>query len=136
MRSNTSLFLLLPFFLLSACHKSGSGAATNFSGDWRLVQLNGGPAIDVVPVDRDHVYILRLLPDSTREDYINGKLSGKGTWSLKPAGSPLGNVKILVFGDSLGVNRSPLVQQAQLVDGKLVIKLVPDEGYKAVYTRN
>lgn len=126
--------VLLSVFLIAACHKSTTKTtSTGYVGHWQITQLNGGPFIDVMPVDRDHVFELKLLADSTRQDILNGKVISAGTWSVRSKDSAGMKFDLLVYGDSLG--SSYFIYQASVSQTQLVLKMYPDVGYKAVYER-
>jgi hypothetical protein len=139
MRPLLSLFsFLLLIFLLPACRKSSSTPKpAGFSGDWKMTQLNGGLAIDVTPLDKDHVYQLQLLSDSSAHYFFNSKPVYTGTWSIRQIGTPPNQESVLLFGDSTGklLVDTPYAQRGRLIDDKLVITMEPDPSYKAVYSR-
>ena len=134
------LCIVAAIFGFAACSKSGSKSRTSpdgFTGDWRMIQLTGGLAIDVTPLDKAHVYQLRLLPDSSAHYFYNYKPIYTGTWSIRQTGTPPNQESVLVFGDSMGriPSDSPYTQRGRLIDDKLVIRMEPDPAYKAVYSR-
>ncbi|HEY4334257.1 MAG TPA: hypothetical protein VGM89_00115 [Puia sp.] len=127
---------LLSALLLFACHKSSKDStADGFIGHWQMTQLTGGPFIDVVRIDREHIFELKLLADSTRQDIYNGNVIANGRWSIQSKDSAGARIDLLVYRDSLGVSNSQLVYQASVSPSQLVLRMYPDVGYKAVYER-
>src|ERR1700755_554972 len=95
------LSCLLTIIVFPACHKTSS-AGSGFTGNWQLIHITGGPAIDVVGVGRDQVSIMRLYPDSSWANFYNFRAAGKGYWSVRP--NPAGNSpQLFISTDSLGV---------------------------------
>jgi hypothetical protein len=136
MKTPFILFSALLVFLLSACHKSATkSTADGYVGHWQMTQLTGGPAIDVMRIDREHIFELKLQADSTRQDIYNGNVIASGTWSIRSKDSAGARFDLLIYGDSLGVRNSHLVYQVSVTRTELVLKMYPDVGYKAVYER-
>jgi hypothetical protein len=126
--------LFLVFFLLSACTKHGP-ALVDYSGDWRLIRLQGGPGIDLPPLTDSVVHILRLRPDGTWQDLVNGRSGFYGYWYVKQQ-YPIGKPPIMVLGNEIGIVASETINQVWLMDDKLVVRRLPDIGYQAIYARN
>lgn len=132
------LFLsLLTTFLLSACHKSGSHS-TSFAGEWQLTKILAGPLIDVAPISRESVTILRLQPDSTLQELYNNSLLYTGNWSLRQQGTSANPLMIMTFTSAITTGSSEIHYQATLTRDKLTLQMLnvsPDLSYQATYTR-
>jgi len=132
------LFLsLLTIFLSSACHKSGSHS-TSFAGEWQLTRILAGPLIDVAPISRESVTILRLQPDSTLQELYNNKLLYTGNWSLRQQGMSANPLMIMTFTSAITTGSSEIHYQATLTGDKLTLQMLnvsPDLSYQATYTR-
>lgn len=128
---------LLTVFLLSACHKSGSHS-TSFVGEWQLTQVLGGPLIDVAPISRESVTILRLQPDSTLQELYNSKLHYTGYWSVRQQGTSANPLMIMTFRSVITAGSSEIHYQATLAGNRLTLQMLnvsPDLSYQATYTR-
>ena len=136
--SNLCTFLAAGILLLSACHKSGSATTgtTGITGEWHMIQLTGGPFIDVTPVDANNVYVMHLLADSTVQDYYNGRLTYQGTWSVKQSATPTNPAYTLSFSGTVGLRDTFTLYQVTLTKDKLVMRMLPETGYQATYTRH
>jgi hypothetical protein len=133
-----SFFLsLLAVFLISACHKSGSQSAS-YVGEWQLTRVLGGPLIDLAPISRESVTILRLQPDSTLQELYNSRLLYTGNWSVRQEGTPTNTVMVMTFRSAISSGSTAIRYQASLVGNKLTLQMLnvsPDLSYQATYTR-
>jgi len=132
--------LVVSVLLPSACQKSTPPADTGFVGEWRMIQVQGSAFIDVGPINQDNLIIMRLLPDSTVQSFRNGSVVFTGVWSLRQQGSPVNPVNILAMNGGNVLLDSPTLYQARLTKvryrDRLILRMVPDYGYQATYTRN
>ena len=134
MRSPLSFFsAIFLFFLLTGCHKTGS-KGTGLAGEWRATGFYAGPAGEVAIVDKDHVFLLRLSPDSSYQQYFNQTLLGFGTWSAQSQGTPAGAGYALTLTDSAGTHS--FTYQALLSKDSLTLESPAPEIYVASYIRN
>jgi len=128
---------LVTVFLLSACHKSGSHSAS-YVGEWQLTQVLSGPLIDLPPISRESVTILRLQPDSTLQQLYNSNLLYTGNWSVRQEGTPAGPVMVMTFRSTITAGDTAIRYQASLAGDKLTLRMlgVADYySYQATYTR-
>jgi len=136
---------LLLLEVLASCHKSSQSksrpeGSEDLAGDWKMVQLSGGLAIDVVPLDKDHEYHLQFFTDSSIQytQIFNGKkYVSKGTFITRLRGTAPSQERVMYFGDSTGklYDTSYYVQTGRLINNQIVITMPPDPAYKAVYAR-
>lgn len=127
---------LLSIVLVAACRKSTKEMNANtlgYTGTWQMTQLIAPPNANTVPVDKDHVYELKLNADSTRQDIYNGNVIDKGTWSVRSKDSAGIHFDLLIYGGS--GNYPPVVYLATMLPDQLVLKSYPDSGNMAVFIR-
>ena len=77
-----TLILLLSVMQISwSCKKTES---EKLIGTWRWVRSEGGICYHVLtPQSTGQEKLIKILPNDTIEEYVNGKLSGKAEYSVK-----------------------------------------------------